>query len=482
MLSFKSSSTEVKFADDDKENDPAVLLKENPGKTRHIPRTRHLSLLDTNRTVSVSEFGGWAEADEEVLINKSRLGSVVDSLNKHRKSSGCWNVGNIEEDVSVLTDSLDEGEMSLRGQDWNDLIDGQIQRSDSPPRSRFLTAADSLTKVTHFVSWKDDSPTTSDSPEKEELFKTPEVFTEVQESETNSCNTLPENVVDIDDEGEMSDYGSEIVIYLRRLERNFTLSYDFLENSTVTTSMRSTLVDWLIQVQHHLKLCQETLYLTVSMLDLVLDKRDVDTDKLQLVGITSLFIASKLEEYYPVDLKKLLHLTEESYTMREVLEMELVLVEVLQFQLYIPTPCIFLLRYHAASLHPSCPTFLSTSHYLIDSHLPASTNPCLPPSLLAAAATLTSGMLYFITTSPSCPFPSTIWTPTLVFYTGYSIEDLLQTSVSMLSMVQSSAYTGAATKYKSMSQHNRLVLKDHLQMDVVVRARGIMEGWINGSG
>ena len=52
----------------------------------------------------------------------------------------------------------------------------------------------------------------------------------------------------------------------------------------------------------------------------------------------------------------------------------------------------------------------------------------------------------------------------------------------MLGMVQSSVYTGAATKYKSMSLHNRLVLKDHLQMEVVVRARGILEGWINGSG
>ena len=52
----------------------------------------------------------------------------------------------------------------------------------------------------------------------------------------------------------------------------------------------------------------------------------------------------------------------------------------------------------------------------------------------------------------------------------------------MLSMIQSSVYTGAATKYKSMSQHNRLVLKEHLQMDAVGRARGILEGWINGSG
>ena len=49
----------------------------------------------------------------------------------------------------------------------------------------------------------------------------------------------------------------------------------------------------------------------------------------------------------------------------------------------------------------------------------------------------------------------------------------------MLGMVQSSMYQGAATKYKSMSQHNRLVLKDHLKKEVVVRALGILEGWSN---
>ena len=61
----------------------------------------------------------------------------------------------------------------------------------------------------------------------------------------------------------------------------------------------------------------------------------MDPDKLQLVGITSMLVASKLEEYYPADIKKLLHLTEDSYSSREVLEMELVLVEVLEFQVYI---------------------------------------------------------------------------------------------------------------------------------------------------
>ena len=39
------------------------------------------------------------------------------------------------------------------------------------------------------------------------------------------------------------------------------------------------------QVQHYLKLSQETLYLAISLLDTILYKRDIEADKLQLVGI-----------------------------------------------------------------------------------------------------------------------------------------------------------------------------------------------------
>ena len=37
-------------------------------------------------------------------------------------------------------------------------------------------------------------------------------------------------------------------------------------------------------MQHYLKLSQETLYLGISLLDTILYKRDVEADKLQLVG------------------------------------------------------------------------------------------------------------------------------------------------------------------------------------------------------
>ena len=85
-------------------------------------------------------------------------------------------------------------------------------------------------------------------------------------------------------------------------------------------------------MQHYLKLSQETLYISISLLDTILEKRDVEPDKLQLVGITALYLGSKMEEYYPADVKKLLHLTENSYAVRDVFDMELVLLGVISFQ------------------------------------------------------------------------------------------------------------------------------------------------------
>ena len=45
-----------------------------------------------------------------------------------------------------------------------------------------------------------------------------------------------------------------------------------------------------------------------------------------------MLLASKLEEYYPVELTKLIHLTENSYKHRQVLEMERSILLVLDFK------------------------------------------------------------------------------------------------------------------------------------------------------
>ena len=324
---------------DDKENNPILFKNEILDKVKephgHQGRRRYLSLVDTNTRMrgytSVHEFGGVTNKKEMMCVSRSRWGSLVDSLKKYRKNSECLH---IQENIGEESDlgSID-GNLTSKGLNWNDLIDDMNSKDSPRRRPRYMTAVESLRKVSIEESLRSHEEITEVFSETDDIFETPDVFQKLH-VEAGNRQKIPDDVVNIDDDDDSNllEYRSDIIQYLKKLEISFTVSYDFLEYGPVSQSMRSTLVDWLIQVQHHLNLCQETLYLTVSLLDLVLERRDVDPDKLQLVGITAMLLASKLEEYYPADIKKLLHLTENSYNLRDVLEMELVMIDVLDFQ------------------------------------------------------------------------------------------------------------------------------------------------------
>jgi len=62
--------------------------------------------------------------------------------------------------------------------------------------------------------------------------------------------------------------------------------------------MRLILVDWLCDVCVKFKFRNETFYLTVFIIDYYLQGNNVCKNKLQLVGIAALFVASKYEEIY----------------------------------------------------------------------------------------------------------------------------------------------------------------------------------------
>lgn len=82
--------------------------------------------------------------------------------------------------------------------------------------------------------------------------------------------------------------------------------------------MRSILVDWLVEVHLKFKLVPETLYLVVNLIDRYLAKKEVTRSKLQLVGVTALFIATKYEEIYPPELRDLVYICDRAYSKFEV--------------------------------------------------------------------------------------------------------------------------------------------------------------------
>jgi hypothetical protein len=155
-----------------------------------------------------------------------------------------------------------------------------------------------------------DGVTTSEqSSEEQELDAEVETDSEVQdaavaEEESYSAKLLRLGVPDIDledanDPLAVTDYVVDIFNYLRGLEEKFQPSALYMDSQTdITWKMRSTLVTWLVEVHFKYRLYAETLFLTVSIMDRFLAVKQVTKDKLQLVGVASMLIASKFEEIY----------------------------------------------------------------------------------------------------------------------------------------------------------------------------------------
>ena len=69
---------------------------------------------------------------------------------------------------------------------------------------------------------------------------------------------------------------------------------DYIEKvqKDVSPNMRGILVDWLVEVAEEYKIVSDTLYLTVSYIDRFLSFNVLSRQRLQLLGVSSMLIAS----------------------------------------------------------------------------------------------------------------------------------------------------------------------------------------------
>jgi hypothetical protein len=100
----------------------------------------------------------------------------------------------------------------------------------------------------------------------------------------------------------------------------------------ITWAMRQTLVDWLLQVHLRYHMLPETLWIAVNIVDRFLTKRVVSLVKLQLVGVTAMFIAAKYEEILAPSVDEFVFMTENGYTKEEILKGERIVLQTLEFK------------------------------------------------------------------------------------------------------------------------------------------------------
>merc|ERR1712121_467409 len=110
----------------------------------------------------------------------------------------------------------------------------------------------------------------------------------------------------------------------------------------------------------------------------------IKRNKLQLVGVSAMFLASKVEEMYAPEINDFVYITDNAFSAAQIREMELKILSTLNFALGRPLPLHFLRRNSKAGDVDIQQHTLAK--YLIEISLLEYDMVHIPPSLLASAA------------------------------------------------------------------------------------------------
>ncbi|KAJ9196166.1 hypothetical protein DTO166G4_3980 [Paecilomyces variotii] len=227
---------------------------------------------------------------------------------------------------------------------------------------------------------------------------------------------VPQNLdeEDLDDPLMVAEYVVEIFDYMRDLELETLPNPDYIEHQPdLEWKMRGILVDWLIEVHTRFRLLPETLFLAVNIIDRFLSAEVVALDRLQLVGVTAMFIASKYEEVLSPHVANFSHVADETFSDKEILDAERHVLATLDYNMSYPNPMNFLRRISKADNYDIQTRTLGK--YLMEISLLDHRFMEYRQSHVAAAAMYLARLI----------LDRGAWDATLAHYAGYTEEEIL---------------------------------------------------------
>ncbi|TEY46200.1 hypothetical protein BOTCAL_0320g00110 [Botryotinia calthae] len=218
---------------------------------------------------------------------------------------------------------------------------------------------------------------------------------------------------DTDDPLMVAEYVVEIFEYLKKLEIATKPNEKYMAHQEdLEWKMRGILVDWLIEVHTRFHLLPETLFLAVNIIDRFLSTKVVQLDRLQLVGVTAMFIASKYEEVLSPHVANFRHVADDGFTEAEILSAERYVLSALNYDLSYPNPMNFLRRISKADDYDIQTRTLGK--YLMEISLLDHRFMKYLPSHVAAASMYLARLI----------LEKGEWDPMLTHYSGYSEDEI----------------------------------------------------------
>ncbi|XP_062564622.1 G2/mitotic-specific cyclin-A [Armigeres subalbatus] len=293
-----------------------------------------------------------------------------------------------------------------------------------PKPTNFQVYDDSKENETS-ASKKDDSILEAKRAPLQELKNAELLETPMSVGDSFSPMSVDKSVIQVDDSSlvprndrerffEVEEYQVDILAYLKEAEKRHRPKPAYMKKQPdINHSMRTILVDWLVEVCEEYRLQSETLCLAISYIDRFLSFMSVVRAKLQLVGTAAMFIAAKYEEIYPPDVGEFVYITDDTYTKTQVLRMEQLILKVLGFDLSVPTTLVFTTVYCVMNDVPE--KVKNMCMYLCELSLLDA-----DPFLTYLPSKISAGALALSRYTLDLP----IWSRMLETNTGYQLEDL----------------------------------------------------------
>lgn len=152
----------------------------------------------------------------------------------------------------------------------------------------------------------------------------------------------------------------------RTHERNGVIGC-FLSQKEISGEMRAILVDWLADVAWEFQLSDDALFMAIMLVDRVLQHKAISKRRFQLLGEACILLASKIMDVAQLTLAVLAYISDDIYTQQHVQDMELEVLEGLDFDLGVSNPLYFVRLYVAVLGSDLTTTYLA--QYLAGSFL-----------------------------------------------------------------------------------------------------------------
>ncbi|KAL7995127.1 putative cyclin B3, G2/mitotic-specific, Cyclin-like superfamily [Plasmopara halstedii] len=247
------------------------------------------------------------------------------------------------------------------------------------------------------------------------------------------------------DKAAIHEYASSIYESLCAREHRYHVTENiFAKQQSVRPKMRAVLVDWLVEVHQRFELETQTLFLTVNYIDRYLAQISVQSQRFQLVGVAALLIASKFEEIYPCDMDDLLYICERSYAKDDLVDCERSLLNVLNFNLAVPSVSSFL-GYYLSYFDEEDELIGQLASYFAERSLMDFTfGATYEPSIIASSCLLVAHCY------AKGQAPSLVWSSRLEDLTGYAAESITPCTRDLwLILTQPCELVAVATKYST---------------------------------